>query len=453
MERVFYVEDKTTKELKECPQPAPKRFASLKRWRQKLCGIVGPHPRISAEQFVDMYQGRKKTIYANAAASLLEKPIERRDARLKTFIKAEKFCISDKPDPAPRVIQPREPRYNVELGRYLKPLEHHIYHGLDCIWGGPTVMKGYNVGQVAEHIVQAWNEFQTPVAVGFDMSRFDQHVSVPALQFEHSIYRRIFGNDPHLSMLLSWQIDNFGIGFAHNGLIRYKKTGCRMSGDMNTALGNCILACLITKELMRKIKCRLINNGDDCVLILDKKNLDYVVSNLTTGWSEFGFNCIAEEPVYELEQIRFCQMAPIYDGESWLMVRDPKVSLSKDSYSLVFWDSKDNIRRWFKSVGDCGIALAGGVPVVQEFYRTYQRYGGDVTLNGSYREHCSAGIYGMLNGSKRTYQEPTQEARYSFYKAFGLPPDGQIAMEEHYSQEELDLEFAAVGTDYSYKWT
>lgn len=104
-------------------------------------------------------------------------------------------------------------------------------------------------------------------------------------------------------------------------------------------------------------------------------------------------------------------------------------------------------------MGDCGIALAGGVPVVQEFYRTYQRYGGDVTLNGSYREHCSAGIYGMLNGSKRTYQEPTQEARYSFYKAFGLPPDGQIAMEEHYSQEELDLEFAAVGTDYSYKWT
>ena len=42
-----------------------------------------------------------------------------------------------KPDPAPRVIQPRNVRYNVEVGRYLRRFEHYLYRGIDEIWNGP----------------------------------------------------------------------------------------------------------------------------------------------------------------------------------------------------------------------------------------------------------------------------------------------------------------------------
>lgn len=47
-----------------------------------------------------------------------------------------------------------------------------------------------------------------------------------------------------------------------------------MSGDMNTALGNCMLmCCLIISYLESKnIKYDFINNGDDAVLFLERKH-------------------------------------------------------------------------------------------------------------------------------------------------------------------------------------
>lgn len=443
LERVFYVENEN-KELEACPRPIPGSFREMGYLRRRFHRICGNHSRISATQFVDCYQGRKRTIYENARESLLERGLERKDGDLKTFIKAEKFNVSLKKDPAPRVIQPRSPRYNVELGRYLKKFEHHAYKTLDSIWGGPTVMKGYTVEEVALHIREAWTQFQTPVAVGFDMSRFDQHVSVAALEFEHSCYLACFKGDAWLEELLKMQLSNHGVGFASNGLIRYTKKGCRMSGDMNTALGNCLLACLITKHIL-KVKGRLINNGDDCVFICESSDLPHVVSNLTTGWRKFGFKCIAEDPVYEIEEIRFCQMAPIFDGETWVMVRDPEISMSKDCYSLVHWNNERNAKQWLKAVGQCGMRIAGGVPVVQEFYQKYIDTGGDVKMSKGISEQSAAGIYMMAEKSKRGYREISQEARYSFYKAFGVTPDQQIALESNIRNVSINVQLGPGG--------
>ncbi|AAB36708.1 SCVP57 [Saguaro cactus virus] len=444
LERVFYVEDKVNKTLVPCPEPDRNAFKELAYLKRRLVRIVGLHTRISAAQVVDCYQGRKRTVYHNARLSLDEIPLDRRDSHLRTFTKAEKFCVDLKPDPAPRVIQPRSPRYNLQVARYLKKTEHHIYRGLDKIWGGPCVMKGYNVEEVASHIIGAWEQFQKPVAIGFDMSRFDQHVSVPALQFEHSIYQAIFKGDRELQQLLSWQLRNYGTGFAHDGLIRYKVDGCRMSGDMNTALGNCILACLITKHICRGLDARLINNGDDCVLICETRDVGRVVDKLTTAWLHFGFTCIAEEPVYEPEKIRFCQMAPVYDGEKWVMVRDPKVSLSKDAFSMVRWDTVKNAQQWFKAVGQCGLSIAGGVPIVQEFYRMYERAGGHVKLP-VLKEVSASGLFHMSFNSNRAYSEISDAARFSFWKAFDILPDVQEATEAELRRTWISLDFGPAG--------
>lgn len=453
LERVFYVEDKEKGGLKACPSPHQGAFKELAYLRRRFAQMCRRHTRISTEEFVDCYHGRKKTIYQNAAASLTDRPLDRKDAALKTFIKAEKFCVEMKPDPAPRVIQPRSPRYNTELGVYLKKYEHDAYRALDKIWGGVTVMKGYSVEEVGEHISSAWGQFQIPVAIGFDMSRFDQHVSVPALQFEHSCYLEAFKYDRRLQTLLSWQLKNFGSGFADNGVIRYKVNGCRMSGDMNTALGNCLLACLITKHLMRDLNCRLVNNGDDCVLFCESTDLPHVVSNLTTGWRKFGFTCIAEDPVYTLEEVRFCQMAPVFDGDQYIMVRDPRVSMSKDSYSLVHWNNEKNAKQWMSSVGKCGERITGGVPIVQNFYRKYQQVAGEVKENGI-SEASAAGIYMMSRFSKRAFAPPSEESRYSFFLAFGILPDAQIAAEEAIDRMEGSTTFGPVGelADPTLKW-
>ena len=69
---------------------------------------MGTHSSISPGQFLDFYTGRRRSIYEGAVKSLEGLSVQRRDAYLKTFVKAEKINTTKKPDPAPRVIQPRK---------------------------------------------------------------------------------------------------------------------------------------------------------------------------------------------------------------------------------------------------------------------------------------------------------------------------------------------------------
>ncbi len=107
-------------------------------------------------------------------------------------------------------------------------------------------MKGMDVRTVAKVLREKWDMFPNPVAIGLDASRFDQHVSVPALEFEHSVYLSCFKQKKHrerLAKLLKLQLENHCTGYAEDGVIKYTTTGTRMSGDMNTSLGNCVLMC------------------------------------------------------------------------------------------------------------------------------------------------------------------------------------------------------------------
>jgi hypothetical protein len=62
---------------------------------------------------------------------LATKPFTAKDAYLNSFVKGELVNLSDsKPDPAPRIIQPRSARYNVLVGCFLRPLEHKLYEAI-----------------------------------------------------------------------------------------------------------------------------------------------------------------------------------------------------------------------------------------------------------------------------------------------------------------------------------
>jgi hypothetical protein len=107
--------------------------------------------------------------------------VQRQDSFLQAFVKAEAVNFTAKPDPAPRIIQPRNPRYNALVGRFIRPLEHRVYIAIGKLFGGPTVMKGYNAVGTASCLRDMWLEFTNPVALSLDASRFDQHVSREAL--------------------------------------------------------------------------------------------------------------------------------------------------------------------------------------------------------------------------------------------------------------------------------
>lgn len=447
VERVFYVEN-DNKELEPAPKPFRDAFDRLNWFRSKLHSVVGTHSRVSPGRFLDFYSGRRRTIYESAVKSLEGLAVQRRDAYLKTFVKAEKINISRKPDPAPRVIQPRNVRYNVEVGRYLRNFEHYLYRGVDEIWGGPTIIKGYTVEQIGQIARDAWDSFVSPVAIGFDMKRFDQHVSRDALEWEHKVYLDAFCHDSHLAELLSWQLENKGVGYASDGSIRYKVDGCRMSGDMNTAMGNCLLSCAIVHDFFktRGIKAKLMNNGDDCVVFVEKECAAVVKADMVRHWRMFGFQCELECDAHIFEQIEFCQMRPVFDGTKYIMVRNPLVSLSKDSYSVGPWNSIKHAKQWVNAVGLCGISLTGGIPVVQSYYNMFIRNTQGINSSSILRDvSFASGFRNLAKMGSRKVSTISEDSRFSFYLAFGITPDQQRAMESDYDAHVIDWGFIPQG--------
>jgi len=108
------------------------------------------------------------------------------------------------------------------------------------------------------------------------------------------------------------------------------------------------------------------------------------------------------------------------------MVRDPRVCVDKDLCTVI--DLGTGAQKWAHAVGTCGLAIAGGLPMVQELYYTLQSIGvpGKVMDDPS----MDSGFKMMASGSTRVYHEPTPESRASYWRAFGILPDKQTAAED-----------------------
>lgn len=418
------------------------RLASFKR---QLCRHLPKTIPINHQEFPGLYQDRRKAVYQAAANSLLLVPLSRRDSYLKSFVKAERICTMDKRDPDPRVIQPRDPRYNVELGCFLKPIEHHLYQAVASVFKERTIFKGLNSNSAGMLMKDKWNRYNRPVAVGLDASRFDQHVSVDALRWEHSIYRYMFSNHPRLLKLLEWQVHNKGFGYAKDGKLKYSVDGCRMSGDMNTALGNCLIMCALVFAYCHSKGIRnfsLANNGDDCVVIFERRFLPRFSEGLKEWFKEMGFQMKVEDPVYEFEKIEFCQTHPVCDGfGNCVLVRNAPYSLTKDSIAIKPLDSVQGWAKWLRSVAEGGLALTGGLPVSQNYYRCLMRAASKIPGYNKRSKFLDpsleTGLVAFSKGMNRKFCTPSDYSRYSYWLAFGITPDQQKHLEDYFDNFEL----------------
>ncbi len=441
-ERVFFVKGRDG--FEEPPRPAENYFArTMLPVYNKLLPHLPKTVPLSPQAFVETFRGRKRQIYQQARDSLLARSVSPKDAEVKVFVKYEKTDFTTKRDPVPRVISPRNPRYNVEIGVFLRQVEEPIFESLSHLFEGfRTVFKGMNAATSGKCMFDLWSQFKRPVAVGLDASRFDQHVSRQALEWEHSIYPHCFPKAYHkrLGRLLSWQVMNVCKGYTQDGKLKYTKEGGRMSGDMNTSLGNCILMCSMIKQYAdtRGVRVLLANNGDDCVVFMESEDLERFSQGLDEWFVALGFNMTVEPPCYNFEEIEFCQTHPVYAGPGYgdyIMMRHPKRAISKDSVSLHRFQSDRQYRGWLDAVGTGGLAMTGGLPVFQEFYRSYQRWG------SPYKQHVQAqswGVRRLQQGMVRTYGPVSAQSRYSFWLAFGVTPDEQLVMEDFYRRVDLD---------------
>lgn len=436
LERVFYVDygdgfvrPHTVKVDYKISLAAVSRF--LKQEAQYTTALT-------AINFAETYVGRRRAAYLNAAASLEIDSLKFYDAHINAFVKAEKVNFSAKSNPAPRIIQPRGPRFIVESGRYIKPIEKKIYKSIDRMFMATTVFKGLNPRNRGVALREHWETFTKPVAVGLDAKRFDQHVSKSALQWEHSIYKMYYPGSKYFSWLMSLQIDNVGFARCNSGVIKYGVEGCRMSGDSNTALGNVLIMCSLIYTYLQQcgINGKLANDGDDCVVIMEESDLETFTLNLDRFFTDHGFAMTVEPPVRIFEQIEFCQSHPVFDGTEYIMVRDPRTAISKDCVAIKPLDNEKIFRMWCSAVGQGGMSLTGGIPVWQDFYRKLV----DISQGAKPLKDptMETGFQMMTKGMYRNYSPVHPSTRLSFYLAFGITPTEQVVTEKYYNTLPFD---------------
>lgn len=401
--------------------------------------------RKSRKETVLSYTGRKRTLYSKAMETLSHTPVRPSDARSRFFQKYEKIDTSK----IPRCIQPRSTRYHLELATFLKHEEHEVYNALAKMFGHDVVAKGKNINQTALMFENAFKEFDNPVAIGIDASKFDMHVRRQVLELEHSVYLYMYRHSPDLPLLtqlLKWQLHNKGSASTYDGKLTFQVEGTRFSGDINTSLGNVIIMCLIVYSFFDKYKFkhyRLIDNGDDAVIVLDRSNL-HVLNPFNEYASTLGFRIVREEPVYKLEHVRFCQMAPIYapnESSNYVMVREPHNLFQKDIMSTHDLRNLSIRRKWIYAVGAGGTAMYGNIPCLRDFYYSYMKQGNPKSRMCNDREISNMAFYYWGRNMEHTYESILDETRMSYYHAFGVPPHRQMLIEKRFQQVSwIDLE-------------
>nr|QUS52783.1 hypothetical protein 2 [Mute swan feces associated tombus-like virus 5] len=414
--------------LFDCPVADPRTINRCKFLARMIADWL-PRETIMDGEWTEQYTGRKRRKYQQAALDLAITPIRKSDAYISAFIKAEKiFQLKD-----PRLIQARSARYNYMLGNYLKPIEHHLYNIKGTgrlskfLPPGRLIAKGCNMERRARLIQSKMDRFSNPLVISLDASRFDAHVTA-MLEVEHLIYNR-YWRCPILQRLLRWQVNNRG---RTSTGVRYGLRGSRMSGDMNTALGNCIISIIMLANVMRELRMKpnswdMLCDGDDVLVFIDKSQSS-IIEHLPSLYLAHGFVIKVENITTDYSKVLFCQSSPIETLHGPKMVALPHRVLSRSLVGVKHWNEPKFIPKYLALIGYCELALNIGVPVMQEFALTVLSWGSTLPR----KVHISGRVVKALREERQHTIAPceiTPEARVSFEEATGIPPEEQRAYE------------------------
>lgn len=433
VERYFLCKHATGFEPALRPQADKFETKWFKDFRKKCLKYMPHLPVLTYEETLCLFPAKKRMVYMQALESLSRVgKVGKRDARLSSFVKFEKQDVCK----APRIINPRSPRYNLEVARYLKHFEHHMFRAINVAFGertAATVIKGLDADAAGAVLRAKWDLFANPIAIGLDATKFDMHVSPVALKYEHTFYNK-YWKSAELKEMLSWQLDNKGTARCQDGKVNFSMKGTRCSGDINTSLGNCVIMCALVYAYCKQVGVRveLANNGDDCVVFMERSDERAFRAGLEEFFESRGFVMEVEPTCMEFEELEFCQTHPCKIGGAWRMIRNPSTCLKKDVMCLRPMQNDECFKKWLYAVGDAGCSLNAGVPVLEAFYKGLKKNGVE-----SKRFSDLVSPYRFASTSVRTC-EVTDEARASFYVAFGLTPPLQMAMERLLENRTID---------------
>jgi len=279
-------------------------FVSLAKQIRRMMG----QPTVKDKRkIVNSYTGGKKKVYERALQELEDYGLDHRDTQISAFVKIDKMLFEGKSKP--RIIQARSPKFNLEIGQYIKPIEKLVYRYKHRKFGR-VCAKTLNAYQRAEILREKWEKKRNPVAVMLDFSSFDAHVHEFLLRLQHKAYS-IANPSKEFKALLKLMINNHGVT---RGGIKYTCIGRRMSGDSDTASGNCF----IVIALMNMMNEDYISDGDDVVFVVEQDDLDKFFTRLNNILGGLKMP-VTISVAHEFGQIRFCQSGPVKLSSGWKM--------------------------------------------------------------------------------------------------------------------------------------
>lgn len=439
------------------PYPSRGGITTLRQRAIELSKVVGVHPQSTLESVIQGFHGKRRARYEKARADYLRGGVNKRHARTTMFVKLEGIKYSTKKvNPSCRAIQFRAPVYTLLAASYFKPIEHHLYQ----VAGGagfPTtrfIAKNMRPDQRAASMLEKFESLPGCEVLELDASRFDAHVSKELLEIEHLFWKRC-NSDPQFAELLSWQLVNKGSAYTKQGRIRYSVQGGRMSGDANTAAGNCVLmSCMLSAfGLSLGAKFDFLCDGDDSVFFYQGPRVKE--QDVVDFFLQFGMTMKIENRTTEFRNINFCQGKPCRIGGKWTLVRDPSKILSKTTINPKF--GIVSLRpKLLKTIAQAELSLNRGVPVLQEYLLSLRRVAEKHMSNRGLRDG------GLLRAGWTDYrlrrdlpfdwteQEAspvTSQARQDFSVAWGVSVAEQLSLEESFKTWEFDLMSTGVTGD------
>lgn len=410
----------------------------LAYFTRKFTRLLPETVPLTPVEFLQVYQGdRRYGLYERAQKSVRERPLTREDATVSAFVKGQKELVAIEPtvwvaksDVVPRAICPRDPRFHVEYGRFIRAIEKKAYVALNQAAGYIVVAKGLNPVERANILRSHWGAFRDPVCFAADAARFESRIRRAALRWTHRWQKRCFiVQREYLSMLHSMQLDFKIVAVLRDGYVRVKiRGGMRASGDFDTGLGNTVLAVVLWLSYARKrrVRARLLSDGDDVVIVMERFDQEQFQAGVGEWFSDMGFIMEVSEPVDRFEKVRFCQCKPVCGPQGWIMIRDPIPALAKDVTSTTCLDDGPTRRAWLKAVGEGGLAIAGDMPMYGALYQSMLRAAGGV--RAAKHQTLEGGLQMMrasMRGQERSYLEPSDEVRVSFWEATAIAPSDQ----------------------------
>lgn len=435
--------------LCDVPTAVEEKIQELMRWAKKQGRRLGfrmgePWTDDQIESWILSLPRAKRERYHEAFLSLKERPFEPADAKVKCFVKSELTKRKAGRFYKPRMIQFRSARFLVHIARYIKPIEEVVYHLKNFFTkAGPECAKKMNVQKRGESLQRIANAVADPILAGLDCTAFDAHINSDLLDVEFAFYKAMAASAGwgrcHIGTMmraLRLQKKNHVSGTFPDGMISYTVTGNRMSGDLNTALGNTVIMCLALTHALRQLGVQgfgILDDGDDCTLIVPGAHVrgtDFP-AQLQARFFEYGLTLKVDqfEPLVHLEQIEFCQSRPVAMGNSYVMVRDFRKVFATTTCGSRWHVDFASFRKYCAAVGVGDGILNEGVPVLQAWFAYMRRIAGgakpaEEIFDNTYRYQREQ----LTGGPREVHIAPNTRA--SFALAFQLSPLDQVVLEE-----------------------